>query len=67
MIWTYVYMHVSVLCNSWSIHTNPERFEDPEKFKPERYIDHTMSMAESVAQGDPLKRDHFAFGAGQLE
>lgn len=24
-----------------------------------------MSMAESVAQGDPFKRDHFAFGAGK--
>lgn len=24
-----------------------------------------MSMAESIAQGDPYKRDHFAFGAGK--
>lgn len=24
-----------------------------------------MMMADSIAQGDPLKRDHFAFGAGQ--
>ncbi|CAE7123104.1 unnamed protein product [Rhizoctonia solani] len=24
-----------------------------------------MSMADSIAQGDPFKRDHFAFGAGR--
>lgn len=55
----------TVICNIWAIHSNPERFEDPHLFKPERFLDHTMSMAESIAQGDPFKRDHFAFGAGR--
>jgi cytochrome P450 len=54
-----------VLCNIWAIHSNPDRFEDPHLFKPERFLNHTMSMAESIAQGDPFKRDHFAFGAGK--
>ncbi|CAE6485323.1 unnamed protein product [Rhizoctonia solani] len=53
-----------LLCVAWTIHTNAERYEEPEVFKPERFLNHSMSMAESLAQGDPLKRDHFAFGAG---
>ncbi|CEL59386.1 O-methylsterigmatocystin oxidoreductase OS=Aspergillus flavus (strain ATCC 200026 / FGSC A1120 / NRRL 3357 / JCM 12722 / SRRC 167) GN=ordA PE=2 SV=1 [Rhizoctonia solani AG-1 IB] len=54
-----------LFCAAWTIHTNVERYEEPEIFRPERYLDHSMSMAESLAQGDPLKRDHFAFGAGR--
>ncbi|KAF8607576.1 cytochrome P450 [Ceratobasidium sp. AG-I] len=54
-----------VICNAWAIHHNPERFDEPEKFKPERYLNDNMSMAESAIQTDPLKRDHFAFGAGR--
>ncbi|KAB5594592.1 O-methylsterigmatocystin oxidoreductase [Ceratobasidium theobromae] len=55
----------SILCNTWAIHSSPERFDEPERFNPERFVDYSMSMAESVAQGDPFKRDHFAFGAGR--
>ncbi|KAG8691582.1 hypothetical protein FRC11_000623 [Ceratobasidium sp. 423] len=54
-----------LFCIAWTIHTNAERYEEPELFKPERFLNHSMSMAESLAQGDPLKRDHFAFGAGR--
>ncbi|KAF8605479.1 cytochrome P450 [Ceratobasidium sp. AG-I] len=54
-----------VLCNSWAIYHNPERYDEPEKFKPERFVGDNMPMADSIAQGDPLRRDHFAFGAGR--
>ncbi|KAG8745756.1 hypothetical protein FRC10_007017 [Ceratobasidium sp. 414] len=54
----------TVICNIWAIHTHPERYDEPGAFKPERFINHKMSAAESVAQGDSFKRDHFAFGAG---
>ncbi|CAE6479831.1 unnamed protein product [Rhizoctonia solani] len=55
----------AIVCNIWAIHSNPRRFEDPNTFKPERFLDHKMSMVESIAQGDPFQRDHFAFGAGR--
>ncbi|CAE6429628.1 hypothetical protein ACGC1H_000900 [Rhizoctonia solani] len=55
----------AIVCNIWAIHSNPQRFEDPNSFKPERFMDHKMSMVESIAQGDPFQRDHFAFGAGR--
>lgn len=54
-----------VMCNVWAIHSNPERFEDPDLFEPERFLEHTMTMADAMAQADPRKRDHFAFGAGK--
>ncbi|CAE6425215.1 unnamed protein product [Rhizoctonia solani] len=55
----------TVICNTAAIHLDPTRYEDPECFKPERFLDHTLSMAESAVQSDPLKRDHFSFGAGR--
>ncbi|ELU45953.1 cytochrome P450 oxidoreductase, putative [Rhizoctonia solani AG-1 IA] len=61
----YIPKDSSIICNIWAIHSNPDRYEDPHLFKPERFLDHTMSMADSIAQGDPFKRDHFAFGAGK--
>ncbi|KAF8759876.1 Cytochrome P450 [Rhizoctonia solani] len=61
----YIPKDSSIICNIWAIHSNPDRYEDPHLFKPERFLDHTMSMADSIAQGDPFKRDHFAFGAGR--
>ncbi|CAE6424359.1 unnamed protein product [Rhizoctonia solani] len=61
----YIPKDSSVICNIWAIHSNPDRYEDPHLFKPERFLDHTTSMADSIAQGDPFKRDHFAFGAGR--
>jgi cytochrome P450 len=48
-----------------AIHMDEERWKDPERFDPTRYIDDTLSEAESMAQADPELRDHFTFGAGR--
>ncbi|KEP51678.1 putative cytochrome P450 family protein [Rhizoctonia solani 123E] len=54
-----------VICNIWAIHTSPERYENPHKFNPERFLEHKLSMANSMVQSDPFERDHFTFGAGR--
>ncbi|KAH7341797.1 cytochrome P450 [Rhizoctonia solani] len=54
-----------VICNIWAIHNNPERYDDPQMFRPERFLGHKLSMANSMTQSDPFERDHFTFGAGR--
>ncbi|CAE6515922.1 unnamed protein product [Rhizoctonia solani] len=54
-----------VICNIWAIHTNPERYKDPLKFNPDRFLEHKLSMANSMMQSNSFERDHFAFGAGR--
>ncbi|KAF8752084.1 Cytochrome P450 [Rhizoctonia solani] len=53
----------TIIYSTWTIHSNPDRYAEPHLFKPERFLDDKMSMAQSTAQTDPLKRDHYAFGA----
>ncbi|QRW17911.1 cytochrome P450 family protein [Rhizoctonia solani] len=55
----------TVICSIWGIHTNPERYEDPRRFNPDRFLGHKLSMADSMVQSNPFDRDHFAFGAGR--
>ncbi|CAE6472769.1 unnamed protein product [Rhizoctonia solani] len=55
----------TIIYSTWTIHSNPDRYAEPHLFKPERFLDDKMSMAQSTAQTDPLKRDHYAFGAGR--
>ncbi|CAE6461268.1 unnamed protein product [Rhizoctonia solani] len=57
----------TIIYSTWAIHSNPDRYDEPHLFKPERFLNDRMSMTDSAAQADPLKRDHFAFGAGGFE
>ncbi|KAI0746299.1 cytochrome P450 [Daedaleopsis nitida] len=54
-----------VIVNTWTMHHNPERYPDPYEFKPERYLDDRLTCAESANLPDPMKRDHWMFGAGR--
>jgi hypothetical protein len=44
---------------------NDKRWSDPERFDPTRYLDDSLTEAESMAQANPELRDHFTFGAGR--
>lgn len=54
-----------ILLNTWTIHRDPARYENPSAFNPERYIGDTTTSAESANCIDVSRRDHFAFGAGR--
>ena len=52
--------------NTSFIHYDPERYDEPFAFRPERYLHHLKYSSEYAAQSDPYTRDHFAFfGAGR--
>lgn len=57
--------HTSVVLNTWAIHRDPERYPDPERFLPERYLGDDTNAADSAGQSDVTKRDHSGFGAGR--
>ncbi|CAG8524214.1 9641_t:CDS:2 [Ambispora leptoticha] len=48
----------------FSIHSDPARYPNPHIFSPDRYLG-VIESAATLAQGNPEKRDHFAFGAGR--
>ena len=54
-----------LLANTSFMHYDPERYEEPFEFRPERYLNHLKYSSEYAAQSDPYKRDHFAFGGGR--
>ncbi|KAF8805683.1 putative cytochrome P450 monooxygenase [Phlegmacium glaucopus] len=49
--------------NTWSIMHDPDLFEDPETFRPERFFDNTYGTKPGV--DTTSFRDNFAFGAGR--
>ncbi|PYI04566.1 cytochrome P450 [Aspergillus sclerotiicarbonarius CBS 121057] len=54
-----------VVLNTWTMHHDPVRHCNPEEFKPDRYINDSMTSAESANVADPMQRDHWIFGVGR--
>ncbi|KAH8771704.1 putative O-methylsterigmatocystin oxidoreductase [Diaporthe sp. PMI_573] len=53
-----------LLANTSFLGQDPQRYDEPFTFRPERFLNYPKYSAEYAA-GDPYKRDHFAFGAGR--
>ncbi|KAJ7932907.1 cytochrome P450 [Mycena leptocephala] len=62
--WQFIPKDTVVLLNCWTIHHNEERYTDAFTFNPNRYMGDDLSSSASSKQGDPMKRDHWTFGAG---
>lgn len=56
----------TVLSVSYNVfHYDPDRYEEPFKFRPDRYLNHPEKSGVYVNAADPYERDHFAFGNGR--
>jgi len=54
-----------MVLNTWTMHHDERRFSKPEVFDPERYINDSLTSAQSSNLTDPNQRDHWMFGAGR--
>ncbi|POS73604.1 hypothetical protein DHEL01_v207996 [Diaporthe helianthi] len=54
-----------VVLNTWTIHHDPARHENPMDFNPDRYLGDSLTSAQSSNLTDPYQRDHWMFGAGR--
>ncbi|KAJ7165681.1 cytochrome P450 [Mycena crocata] len=61
----YIPRDTLVICNTYSMHFNESRYPDPFAFNPDRYLEDTLSSAESANLADPYKRDHWMYGVGR--
>ena len=54
-----------VTIDQYALHYDPSRYEAPNAFRPERYLNHPLKAGAYAASSDPYERDHFGFGAGR--
>ncbi|KAJ7118892.1 cytochrome P450 [Mycena epipterygia] len=61
----YIPKDTVIVLSRWTIHHNEERYPDPFTFNPDRYLGNDLSCSASSKLRDPMKRDHWTFGAGR--
>lgn len=54
-----------VVLNTWTMHHDSSRWENPTEFNPDRYIEDPLPSSASANLTDPYTRDHWMFGAGR--
>lgn len=55
----------TVVLNVWAMHHNPETWEDPQHFQPERFEKYPLLASVYAASGEWDNRDHYGYGAGR--
>lgn len=53
-----------LVLNTYTMHHRESRYPNAETFDPDRYLNDSLSSAESSKLADAEQRDHWMFGAG---
>lgn len=61
----YIAKDTVVVINQYALHFDPDRWDDPDRFDPSRYLNHPHKSGVYAAGKDAEGRDHFDFGAGR--
>ncbi|KEF51211.1 uncharacterized protein A1O9_12714 [Exophiala aquamarina CBS 119918] len=54
-----------VRINTWAMHHDPERYPEPFRYNPDRFLDHKLSASAYANGSDVAARDHFSYGGGK--